>query len=177
MITWATSAKKVNKSSTTLERNFDVFNKTKTMAQGRIGFDRRTRTYLRRKHVTLKRTKHATNFSFKFLSDFLEVRGFSPDILTWMKKGTIGNTRLRSTNLLSGDSQHINYKSVTIWVCNAKIVVRVLTRSVIPFGSFTFCQNPDYYFGIIYINIIWSSDLRLSTRRYPALRIKFLLHV
>ena len=78
------------------------------MAQGRVGFDRRTRTYLKRKHVTLKRTKHATNFSFKFLNDFLEVRGFSPDILTLVKKGAIGNTRL----LL--DSQHNDYNSVTI---------------------------------------------------------------
>ena len=39
---------------------------------------------------------------------FLEVRGFSPDILTLVKKGAIGNTRL----LL--DSQHNNYNSVTI---------------------------------------------------------------
>ena len=31
-------------------------------------------------HVTPKRTKHATNFSFKLLNDFIEVREFSPDI-------------------------------------------------------------------------------------------------
>ena len=31
-------------------------------------------------HITLKITKHATNFSFKLLNDLIEVRGFSPDI-------------------------------------------------------------------------------------------------
>ena len=31
-------------------------------------------------HVTSKRTKYATNFSFKLLNDFIDVRGFSPDI-------------------------------------------------------------------------------------------------
>ena len=33
-------------------------------------------------HVTLKRTKHATNFRFNLLhvKDFIEFRGFSPDI-------------------------------------------------------------------------------------------------
>ena len=34
------------------------------------------------KHVTSKRTKHATNFSLKLLIDFLEVCGFRSDILT-----------------------------------------------------------------------------------------------
>ena len=31
-------------------------------------------------HVTSKRTKRATNFRFKLLNDFIEFRGFSPDI-------------------------------------------------------------------------------------------------
>ena len=31
-------------------------------------------------HVTAKRTKHAANFSFKLLNDFIEVLEFSPDI-------------------------------------------------------------------------------------------------
>ena len=30
--------------------------------------------------VTSKRSKHATNFSFKLLNDFIEVRGLSLDI-------------------------------------------------------------------------------------------------
>ena len=50
--------------------------------------------HILKKHVTSKRTKRATNFSFKLLIDFLEVRGFSPDILTLVKKGAIKNTRL-----------------------------------------------------------------------------------
>ena len=49
---------------------------------------------IKKNHVTSKRKKHATNFSFKLLVDLLEVRGFSPDILTLMKKGAVGNTRL-----------------------------------------------------------------------------------
>ena len=31
-------------------------------------------------HVTSKRAKHPTNFRFKLLNDFIEFRGFSPDI-------------------------------------------------------------------------------------------------
>ena len=91
-----------------LERHVDVCNKTKTMAQDRVCLGRRARTYFKKKHVTSKKTKCATNFSFKLLIDFLEVRGFSPDILTLVKKGAIGNTRF-----LLG-SQHNNYNSVTI---------------------------------------------------------------
>ena len=30
--------------------------------------------------VTSKKTKHATNFMFELLKDFIEFRGFSPDI-------------------------------------------------------------------------------------------------
>ena len=45
-------------------------------------------------HDTSKRAKNATNFSFKFLNDFHEVCGLSPDILTLVKKEAMGNTRI-----------------------------------------------------------------------------------
>ena len=62
--------------------------KKKTMVQGRVSLDRRTRTYLKKKkQVTLKKTKHATNFSFKLLNDFLK-------FVDLVKKGAMGNTRL-----------------------------------------------------------------------------------
>ena len=49
-----------------------------------------------KKHVTSERTKHATNLSLKLLIDFLGVHGFNPDILTLVKIGAIGNTRLQT---------------------------------------------------------------------------------
>ena len=38
-----------------------------------VGLGGMTRTYLKKNHVTSKRTKHATIFCFKSLNDFLEV--------------------------------------------------------------------------------------------------------
>ena len=46
------------------------------------------------------------------------------------------------------DTQHNN--NVTFCVYYAKIEVRVLTHSPLAFGSWTMCQNPDYYFGIVH---------------------------
>ena len=43
---------------------------------------------------------------------------------------------------------------ITIWVCQAKIVVRFLTHSALPFASCTMCQSPDYYFGIAHSNCV-----------------------
>ena len=127
-----------------LEKHVDVCNITKTMAQDRVCLGRRIRIYFL-KNVTSKRTEHATNFSFKLFIDFLEVRGFSPKERSYREYPI-------STYLLSVDSQHNNYNSVTIWVCHAKILVRVLTHSALPFRSCTICQNPNYYFGIAHSN-------------------------
>ena len=89
-----------------LEQSVDVCNKTKIMAQGKVGLGRRTRTYFKKTHLTWKITKHAINFSLKILNDFLEVHGFSPNILTLVRKELSGI--LTSTS----DSQYKNYNSV-----------------------------------------------------------------
>ena len=44
------------------------------------------------------------------------------------------------------------YNSVIIWMCYAKIVVRILKHSALPFVSCNICQNPDYYFGMVHWN-------------------------
>ena len=68
---------------------------------------------IKKKHVTSKRKKHATNFSFKLLVDLLEVRGFSFNF----NEERSCREYPTSTYLLSVDSQHNNYNyynSVTI---------------------------------------------------------------
>ena len=88
-----------------LERNVDVSNKTKTMAQCRVGLYHRTRKYYK-KYLTLKRTKHSINFSFKIFNDFLEVRGFSSDFLTLARNELSGI--LDFCLFIRVDSQHKN---------------------------------------------------------------------
>ena len=79
-----------------LERNIDVCN---GQGQGRFGSE--DPNIFKEKHLSSKRTKHATNFSLKILIDFLEVRGLSADIISLTRKELSGiledycNVRMR----------------------------------------------------------------------------------
>ena len=85
-----------------LEQNVDICHGT---VQNQFGSQDQDIFF--KKPLNMKRIKHATNFSLKLLNYFLEVRGFSPDILTLKRRYPT------STSLLSEDSQHNNHNSVT----------------------------------------------------------------
>ena len=63
---------------------------TSASAQGQGWFRSEGPNIFKEKHLSSRRTKHATNFSLKILINFLEVRGFSAAILNLTRKELSG---------------------------------------------------------------------------------------
>ena len=113
----------------------------------------------------MKRTKHATNFSLKILNDIVKVRGFSPNILTLARKEL--SEYSTSAYLVSVNSQHNNYDSVTIWVCHSKIIVRVVHYMRKPYYTQIITLLCKYYCSekveiITKITVYWSYTASVS---------------